>query len=128
MYNEPQIGLCFALQKRVAMAFKSCAFLTACMAASACSSPERLDYALEPKNISARDKPDRPVGSIQLHMSDEHEPYAVNLGRIRGGYQVYTAGPAFKNEEEKTELKSLWLLSRDKYDGWFAGIKGSYNF
>lgn len=95
---------------------------------TACGSPERLDYALEPKNLRAKNKPDKPVGSIKLHMSDEDEPYAVNLGRIRGGYQLYTAGPAFKNEDKNTELKSLWLLSQDKYNDWFVGIKGSYNF
>jgi hypothetical protein len=102
--------------------------IAAYISVNACSLPERMDYAVDPQNISAKNKPERPIGSIKLHMSEKDEPYAVDFGRISGGYQLYTLGPAFKNERDKTELRSIWQLSRDKYKKWFVGIKGSYTF
>lgn len=128
MYKDQQLDHCFALQNSLHLSLSLLFAIGLCVSISACSSPEQVDYSLEPRNLSAKNKLDRPVGSIKLHMTDAEEPYAVNLGRIRGGYQLYTAGPAFKNEKERTELESLWFISRDKYKDWYAGFKGSYKF
>lgn len=129
MYKNHHLEHCFKMQISLHLSLNFLFIIGMILMLTACDAAlKQIDYALEPQNISAKNNPDRPIGSISLHMSDKEEPYAVNLGRIRGGAQLYTTGPSFKNEEAKTELKSLWIISRDRYRDWFMGIKGSYTF
>ena len=127
MFREAQLGHCFGAQNLQRVALNTVVAIGACLMLGACGSPKQVDYALEPRNASSKN-PAEPLGSIKLHVSDEDKPYSVKLGRGQEGYQLYTAGPAFKNEKEKTQLDSLWVLSRDTAEEWFMGIRGSYTF